>query len=61
MPSYYTRGVYHYLDVYKVCVLFPRCVRGGFIIASMGVYEEGLLLPPWVCMMGVYYCLHGCV
>ena len=28
----------------------------------MGVYEGGLLLPPWVCMRGGgYYCLHGCV
>ena len=44
-----------------MCLLFPRCVQGGFIIASMGVYEGGLLLPPWVCMRGVYYCLHGCV
>ena len=47
-----------------------RCVY-----CFLGVYEGGLLLPPWVCMrgggviiasMGVYegggyYCLHGCV
>ena len=57
MPSYKRRVYIINLDVYEVCLLPPwvcmrgvyyclhGCVRGGFIIASMGVYEGGLLLP----------------